>query len=79
MLHVQSLVNGGSGENERGNKDGSPEEDARGEKRRVIPPLPVISDICISLSLTVLRRSDGGSDLHANGPTLSAAKMTAFS
>lgn len=49
------------------------------ERRRVILPLPVISDICISLWLTVLRRGGGGSDLHANGPTLSAAKMTAFS
>jgi len=58
----------------------SKNEDAQGgERRRVILPRPVISDICISLSLTVPRYRSGGSDLHANGPTLSVAKMTAFS
>lgn len=66
MLRARSLVNRDSSENERGNKDGSlypspfeENEDARRrrERHRVILPLPVISDICISLSLTVLCRS----------------------
>lgn len=59
-------------EREGEDKDGSfsKKEDAQGgERRRVILPRPVISDICISLSLTVPRYSIGGSDLHANGPT----------
>lgn len=73
-------------EKERAKTGGERKRGKRGRERercRVILPLPVISDICISLSLTVLRRNGdddgGGSDLHANGPTLCAAKMTAFS